>query len=495
MPDSPMAPGAEVTASAGAGRLAPVPAGTVLRTDPSLEWITDALVAGGSPWRLVRLTERGASLLSGWLEGEPVSSDPADGALARRLLDAALVHPVRGARPVRAGEVDVVVPVRDDLAGLDAVLRVVSRTPSVRVTVVDDGSLDASSVARTARAHEAALVRHDVPLGPGEARNAGLRATSAPLVAFLDADTLPDADWLSGLVPFFDDPAVGAVAPRVRGPVGPSLKERFEASASPLDLGAAPGVVRPGATVPYVPAAALVARRVALGAGFDAALRTGEDVDLVWRLVAEGWQVRYEPAVVVTHAARPTWRAWLAQRFRYGLSAAPLEARHGDAAAPLRADPRVLATLGLVLAGRPRAAAGMLSWSATSLARQLEGVTTRGGSQSAARQLAARGTALAAPGLARSVFRTYGPLLVVAAIGIPPVRRPVATLTVAATAVRWWRAGRPTPRAGFVALSLVDDLAYGAGVLTGAVKSRRGGALRPRLRSTVTAGAPPISRT
>jgi len=490
-----MAHGAEAAVPPGSGRAAPVPVGTRLRADPSLEWLTETLVAGGSPWRLVRLTERGAGLLGAWLDGEAVTADPAAGALARRLIDAALVHPERPARRVRAGEVDVVIPVRDDLTGLEAALRVVSRTPSIRVTVVDDGSSDASSVARIARAHEARLVRHDLPLGPGGARNAGLRTASAPLVAFLDADALPGTDWLEALVPFFDDPAVGAVAPRVRGPFGPSLKERFEASASPLDLGDQPGVVRPGAAVPFVPAAALVTRREAIGDGFDPSLRTGEDVDLVWRLVAAGWQVRYEPAVVVTHAARATWRGWIAQRFSYGLSAAPLEARHGDAAAPLRADPRVLATLGLLLAGRPRAAAGLLSWSAASLAHQLEGVTTRGGSESAARQLAARGTALAAPGLARSAFRTYGPLLIAAAVAIPPVRRPIVALTATATAVRWWRAGRPTPRAAFVALSLADDLAYGAGVLTGAARSRRLGALRPRLRSTVAVVAPPISRT
>jgi mycofactocin glycosyltransferase len=490
-----MALGTGVALPPGVARGSPVPAGTRMRQDASLEWISDTLVAGGSPWRLVRLTDRGASRLASWLSGEVVTSDPADGALARRLVDAGMVHPDRPPREVRPGEVAVVIPVRNDPAGLDAVLRVVSRTPAIAVTVVDDGSSDAVAIERVARAHDAELLRHDLPLGPGAARNAGLRATSAPLVAFLDADTLPGSDWLEGLVAHFDDPLVALVAPRVRGPIGATLKERFEAAASPLDLGPAPGVVRPGAAVPFVPAAALVARRVALGEGFDTALRTGEDVDLVWRLVREGWQVRYEPSVIVTHAARATWRGWLAQRFSYGLSAAPLEARHGDAAAPLRADPRVLATLGLLLAGRPRAAAGLLSWSAASLAHQLEGVTSRGGSESAARQLAARGTALAAPGLARSAFRTYGPLLVVAAMAIPPVRRPVATLTAAATAVRWWRAGRPTPVVGFVALSLADDLAYGAGVLAGAARSRRLGALRPRLRASVAPVAPPISRT
>jgi mycofactocin glycosyltransferase len=489
-----MAERAELAVPARGAREAPVPAGTVLTADPSLEWMADTLVAGGSPWRLVRLTEQGAGLLASWLEGVPVTSEPASGALARRLLDAGLVHPSRPSRRVRPGEVALVVPVRDDPERLDAVLRVASRSPEVRVTVVDDGSSDGAAVAAIAAAHDATLVRHDVPLGPAAARNAGARDATATLLAFLDADTTPSADWLEALVPYFDDPLVGAVAPRVRGPSGDSLRDRFEHAASPLDLGDRPGVVRPGAAVPFVPAAAIVIRRDALGGGFDEALRTGEDVDLVWRLAAGGWQVRYEPSVVVTHAARTTWRAWVAQRFAYGLSAAPLEARHGDAAAPLRADPRVLATLGLVLAGRPRAAVGFLGWSASSLARQLEGITGRAGSESAARQLAARGTALAAPGLARSAFRTYGPLLVVAAIALPPVRRPIATLTVAATAVRWWRAGRPSPRLAFATLSLADDLVYGAGVVTGAVRARRLGALRPRLRSSVSPPAA-INRT
>jgi mycofactocin glycosyltransferase len=204
--------------------------------------------------------------------------------------------------------------------------------------------------------------------------------------------------------------------------------------------------------------------------------------------------VRYEPSVVVTHAARATWAKWVGQRVGYGTSAAALEARHGDAAAPLRADPRVLATIGLAFAGRPRAALGFLSWSASSLAKQLEGIAVRGGSESAARQLALRGTALAAPGLSRSAFRSYAPILVAAAVALPPLRRPVATLALAATATRWWRAGRPAPRLAFVALSVADDLCYGTGVVIGAVRARRFGALRPRLGPGTTTVAP-ISRT
>jgi mycofactocin system glycosyltransferase len=472
----------------------PMPPGTRLVADRSFEWLADTLVAGGSPWRLLRLSDQGASVVAAWLEGEPVSANLTAGGLARRLVDAGLVHPTTRSRTPEPGEIDLVIPVRDDPSGLETVLRICARTSHARVTVVDDGSLDAAAIERISLAHGATLLRHDVPRGPGAARNTGLHATTAPLVAFLDADALPEANWLSELVAHFDDPVVGAVAPRVRGPAGSSLRERFETAASPLDLGDQPAVVRPGTSVPFVPGAAVIFRRSAVDHGFDPTLRVGEDVDLVWRLAAGGWHVRYDPAVVVTHASRPNWGRWLAQRFAYGLSAAPLEARHGDAAAPLRADPRVLATVGLVLIGRPRAAIGLLGWSAASLAKQLDGISMRGGSESAARQIAARGTALAAPGLARSTFRTYGPLLLIGAIAVPAMRRPVATVAVAATAVRWWRAGKPQPRLAFATLSVLDDLAYGAGVLAGAVRARRVGALRPRIRlasSTVS----PISRT
>jgi mycofactocin system glycosyltransferase len=474
------------------GRRALLPAGTRFQADRSVEWFADTLIAGGSPWKLMRLTDQGAGLVAQWLDGRPLSGDPAAGALARRLVDGGLLHPARTPRAPQPGEIDLVVPVRDAVEQLEALLQVVS-TPGIRVVVVDDGSSDGPAHARVAEAHGATIIRRATPGGPAAARNAGLTATSAPLVAFLDVDVLPCDDWIERLVPYFDDPAVALAAPRVIGRAGATRRERFEVVASPLDLGDQPAVARPGAAVPYVPAAAIVVRRTAVADGFDETLRIGEDVDLCWRLHAAGWQVRYVPSARAEHLARATWAGWVLQRVRYGASAAPLEARHGDAAAPLRADPRILATLALAAWGRPRAALALLSWSGGSLARQLDGIAVRGGGESAARQLAVRGTALAAPGIARSAFRSYGPLLVAAAVAVPAIRRPVVVLGAAATATRWWRAGKPEHRLAFGALSVADDLCYGAGVLVGAARARRLGALRPRLRPT--AASPAISRT
>lgn len=471
-----------------------VPPGTVLVADRSFEWYADTLVTGGSPWRLVRLTEQGAGLVTHWLDGVPVSNAPGAGALARRLVDANLLHPRSRPRALRPGEVDLVVPVRDDASALEALLRSLGPLEA-GVVVVDDGSRVAHEVADVAGAHGARCVRRDVPGGPAAARNAGLAATTAPLVAFLDVDARPEEDWLECLVGYLDDPLCAVVAPRVRGPEGPGARNQFESFASPLDLGSQPAVARPGGAVPYVPSAAMLARRSALGDGFDESLRVGEDVDLCWRLTRDGWIVRYVPDVVVLHAARSTWPAWAAQRFRYGTSAATLSARHGEAAAALRGDPRVLAPLAMLLVGRPYAALGMLSWSGAALAKQLEGISVRGGSESAARQVAIRGTLLAAPGIARSTFRSYGPVLLAAAAAVAPLRRPVATLGIAATATRWWRAGRPRPALGFAAMSVADDLVYGAGVLAGAARARRLDALRPLLRPAASVPPAGVRRT
>ena len=137
-------------------------------------------------------------------------------------------------------------------------------------------------------------MRRGVNGGPGPARNTALGMVGTEFVAFLDSDCVPPPDWINALAGHFADPLVAAVAPRVvnAGP-GPG--------GSPLDLGPRPARVAPLTRVAYVPTAALVARRAAIGDGFDEALRYGEDVNLVWRLIEAGWRVRFEPAVRVAH--------------------------------------------------------------------------------------------------------------------------------------------------------------------------------------------------
>lgn len=319
----------------------PLPDGFVVKLEDRVRALEAGVaLLGGSPTRLIRLTARSAALI----QGRRVEvSGPASRALCRRLIDLGLAHHVVEA-PSRSGDLDpgavtIVVPVFNATTSLERLLASVVMDPVASrcgVLVVDDGSHDHSALARVCAGYGARVARLEVNRGPAAARNEGLRHAQTPLVAFVDADVVFVEPVLGRLAAQLDDPMVAVAAPRVRGLSNPGQTwvQRYEDVASSLDMGPDPASVRPGSTVGWVPAACLVARRDALGDGFDESLRTGEDVDLVWRLCDAGWRIAYDPAVSVGHAHRRRVRDLAARKFAYGLSGADLALRHGQAVAP-----------------------------------------------------------------------------------------------------------------------------------------------------------------
>jgi glycosyltransferase involved in cell wall biosynthesis len=95
------------------------------------------------------------------------------------------------------------------------------------VIVVDDGSSDATAhIAREAGAR-VVPARGDAhpapPCGPADARNAGVAAAAAPLLAFTDADCVPAPGWLAAGVSALEhaDLVQGRVEAEPGVPVGP----------------------------------------------------------------------------------------------------------------------------------------------------------------------------------------------------------------------------------------------------------------------------------
>jgi mycofactocin system glycosyltransferase len=432
------------------------------------------VLLGGDPGRLVRLSAAGAAVLSALGD----LRTPAQQALGRRLLDGGLVHPVPG--PVEPADVTVLVPVRDRADELDRCLAALGA--GVPVLVVDDGSDDPAALARVC-AGRARLLRLPVNGGPGAARNAGLAATGTGIVAFLDSDCTPGPDWLTELLGHFADPSVAAVAPRVRAAGGPSLLARYARARGPLDLGPRPARVRPGGRVPYVPTAALLVRRSALPARpFEPGLRYGEDVDLVWRLHDAGGVVRYDPRTVVGHAEPARWSRWLARRYRYGTSAAPLAARHGDRLAPLVLPPWPTAAWLLLLAGQPGPALAVAAVPVVRLLRALRRtglpISTCG---RAAAATVARGMAATAGGLGGAGAVVTGPLLL-GMLALRRTRPAAATALLVPPLLEWYDRRPAVDPVRWAALRLVDDLAYAAGVWRGCLAARTLAPLRPRTR-------------
>jgi mycofactocin system glycosyltransferase len=466
----------------------PLPAGLRVTLDAGTRRVADGVWSGGSPARIVRLTEAGRAVWRRLLSG-PIDS-PAAGTLARRLTDAGLAHPRPPSVPAGSADVTVVIPARDRVALLERCLAALD-TP-YPVIVVDDGSRDGAAVARVAAAHGATVVRRPVSGGPSDARNTGLNHASTELVAFLDSDCVPPTDWIDRLAGHFADLMLAAVAPRVTAMSGDGIALRYARAAGSLDLGGQPARVAPATRVSYVPTAALIARRSALHAVarpdgvFDPAMPVGEDVDLVWRLHAGGWRIRYDPTVRVGHHEPESWPGLLARRLRYGTSAAPLSLRHPDNIPPLVVDAWPALAVAAGLARRPVAAAAAFAVSVLTTKRMLRvhDLPTAG-----VAWVKATAAAKSFIGVGRYATQYAAPVLL--ALLLARRSRPVAaTLLLGPPLAAWATRRPPIDPVRFAALAIADDIAYGAGVWAGCVRHRTTAPLRPRLSHQGKRAAP-----
>lgn len=205
------------------------------------------------------------------------------------------VVPPRTESPVLA----FVVPVRDDAVRLQTCLRSLWRTAGdtpCDVLVLDHGSRDESAaVARAAGA------RVETRQGGNVAglRNLGASLTTAPLIAFVDADNEVAEGWIEAALAAFASPRVGiAGAPYLPPPNGTWVQRTYDA------LRRHPEADEP---TEWLGAGNMVVRREAFeqARGFDEGLETCEDVDFCARVAARGWDVRAVRGMKSVHHGDP----------------------------------------------------------------------------------------------------------------------------------------------------------------------------------------------
>ncbi len=462
--------------------------------DRSLRILDDGhVLIGGSPLTVLRVSRP--------LDPTRVASP----VLADRLIDTGMAHPDPATGPFGVGDLTVVVPVYDDPDGLAVTLDGCAATlpTSVRIIVVDDAGTDpASIVAVSADRPGVESIRRTRNGGPAAARNTGWRAATTPVVAFIDAGCVPEPGWTAPLTVAFADARVALAAPRIRADparphddrTGRTHRERlgvvtritgfirdrigwYERTRSSLDLGREPGRISPGTRISYVPSACIVVRRDVLAdvGGFDESLRVGEDVDLVWRLAARH-RLRYLPAATVSHDVRTRPWSWLRRRCAYGTSAAPLAVRHPSGPVPVRVSAWSAAVWAAVAVGRPTVGATIAAASTGLLARKLADLDHP---VRVACRLAGVGNLTAGELLANAVRRAWWPVaLPLAVFGPRPVRRAVAAAFIVPPLVAWRPATGLDP-ISWILVSTADDLAYGAGVWAGCLRSRTVAPLLP----------------
>ncbi len=191
------------------------------------------------------------------------------------------------------------------------------------ILLVDDGSprgteridaLDESSLPPRTR-----LLRYPVNRGKAAALNAALAEIRSDIVVCLDADTVVHTNsWREMLARFAATPGVGAVAGNVWPAQSRSLPQLMQA----LDYLAVIGLVknaedRWGGIMTVSGAWVAFRRSALLSVGSWNEATSAEDIDLSWRLQADGWRVVYEPHWIARVEMVPTWKALWRQRRRW----------------------------------------------------------------------------------------------------------------------------------------------------------------------------------
>lgn len=187
------------------------------------------------------------------------------------------------------------------------------------LVVVDDASID--DTGEQAQEWGAKVVRLQRQSGPAVARNAGVAASVAPLIAFTDADCEPSPEWLSAIVATLGvaDLVIGPVRPVPGTAVGPFDRTLSVSRGSPLfetaNLAVRREIVqRVGGFRPFapVPGESGVGLRPTLEQG-----HFGEDVVFGWRARRAGARIAFADGALVHHAVSPGGpRGFVAERWR-----------------------------------------------------------------------------------------------------------------------------------------------------------------------------------
>jgi len=261
-------------------------------------------------------------------------------------------------------------------ACLDALARQTIRHRA-EVIVVDDGPDD--DTAAVAARYDVRLVRHPHNRGLAAARNTGISAATAPIVAFTDDDCIPADDWLEALLEPYDGDGVVAVGGGVEALRRETLVHRYLADTNRLaplevELGVSSSLtyramlylrrnLRGNGTLPGIRAvyslvgANMSFRRDALveiGMFDDRITFGGEDEDICRRMRNHFSRERFvfTSRAVIAHDFDGELRDTLRRSYQYGVGSARGYLKNDDQGPTLFPIPLLVA--GLVLLGARR---------------------------------------------------------------------------------------------------------------------------------------------
>lgn len=227
--------------------------------------------------------------------------------------------------------VSVIVPVFNDERRLRRCLEALELqtcpSASYEVVVVDNGSETPLTIAPGEFPH-ARFIREPEP-GNSRARVTGLAHATGKMLAFTDADCVPDAEWLhQGISRFLDTPDCGLVGGRIEvvlvHPERPAVAELLSAA---MHLNQK-RFLEQGHWAAF--ANAFTSRQVIETIGtMNPTLLSGGEIEWGRRAHAAGFALAYAPEAIVRHPARTSVRGLCRRAMRFEVGWTQLRDQEG----------------------------------------------------------------------------------------------------------------------------------------------------------------------
>lgn len=192
--------------------------------------------------------------------------------------------------------------------------------PIEEVLIIDDGSndneIEAAKKYINKTKYPLRILSHEYNMGLGATRNTGFREAQCEFVASLDADCIPESDWLENLMSNFLNEKIAGVGGKLIESVIFTNADKWRASHMNQGWGSNK-IINPNFLFGH--SNVFRASAVKIVGYYGEQFKTNaEDYNISQSLYRAGYQLIYEPKAITKHLKTDTNKSVLDARWRYG---------------------------------------------------------------------------------------------------------------------------------------------------------------------------------